>query len=178
MSSALPCGMPSTTSNSTISPNSLRPARRASVPPIWPAPISAILLRAICVSSGCGRDWPRVLARFAERGNAEAGGNKFEPLTKLLRPGSLPEPLTSWLRNGRERRSIAALVDQVLDLQPPERDPFAALNDALDGPAGGFPIKPGLSRDEPRDRLAVAGEDELLAALDRVEERAELVSSL
>src|SRR5260370_39270677 len=30
-----------------MSPSSLRPTRWASVPPIWPAPISAILLRAM-----------------------------------------------------------------------------------------------------------------------------------
>ena len=47
MSSALPCGTPSTMSNSTTSPSSLRPARWARVPPIWPAPMSAILLRAM-----------------------------------------------------------------------------------------------------------------------------------
>src|SRR5437763_7735995 len=47
MSSAFPCGTPSTMSNSTTSPNSLSPANKANVPPIWPAPTSAILLRAI-----------------------------------------------------------------------------------------------------------------------------------
>src|SRR5262245_30351464 len=52
-SSALPCGTPSTTSNSTTSPRSLRPARWASVPPIWPAPISAIRLRAMVPSPQC-----------------------------------------------------------------------------------------------------------------------------
>src|ERR1700730_16549011 len=47
MSSALPCGTPSMTSNSTTSPSSFKPASKASVPPICPAPTSAILLRAI-----------------------------------------------------------------------------------------------------------------------------------
>src|SRR6266849_837056 len=42
MSSALPCGTPSTTSNSTTSPSSFRPASKAKAPPIWPAPIGAI----------------------------------------------------------------------------------------------------------------------------------------
>ena len=46
-SSALPCGMPSTMSKRTTSPNSLSPARCASVPPILPAPMRAILLRAM-----------------------------------------------------------------------------------------------------------------------------------
>ena len=35
------------TSNITTSPSCLRPMRWASVPPIWPAPINAILLRAM-----------------------------------------------------------------------------------------------------------------------------------
>src|SRR5256886_487248 len=48
MSSALPCGIPSAMSNRTTSPSSLRPTRWASVPPIWPAPINAILGRAMC----------------------------------------------------------------------------------------------------------------------------------
>src|SRR3954470_3217863 len=39
--------MPSATSNSTTSPSSWWPTRWASVPPIWPAPIKAILERAI-----------------------------------------------------------------------------------------------------------------------------------
>ena len=47
MSSALPCGTPSTMSNRTTSPSCLRPMRWASVPPIWPAPIKAIFLRAM-----------------------------------------------------------------------------------------------------------------------------------
>ena len=46
-SSALPCGTPSTTSNRTMSPRPLSAARCASVPPMLPAPISAIFLRAI-----------------------------------------------------------------------------------------------------------------------------------
>src|ERR1051326_2396174 len=70
MSSAFPCGTPSTMSNSTTSPNSLSPANRASVPPIWPAPTSAILLRAIgkslCVRcvwrAGDGAVLPRIPA--------------------------------------------------------------------------------------------------------------------
>ncbi len=50
MSSALPAATPPNTSNSTTSPSSFRPIRWASVPPILPAPIRAILLRAIWVS--------------------------------------------------------------------------------------------------------------------------------
>src|SRR6201995_2898383 len=54
MSSALPCGTPSTTSTRRTSPSSLSPARRARVPPICPAPISAILLRAMPIPFVCG----------------------------------------------------------------------------------------------------------------------------
>ena len=42
-----PAGTPSTMSNRTMSPSSFRPARWASVPPICPAPIKAILVRAM-----------------------------------------------------------------------------------------------------------------------------------
>src|SRR6185503_19459190 len=47
MSRALPCGIPSMTSNITTSPSCLRPMRWARVPRIWPARINAILLRAM-----------------------------------------------------------------------------------------------------------------------------------
>ena len=50
MSSALPWGMPSAMSKSTTSPSSLSAARWASVPPICPAPISAIFDLAMPVS--------------------------------------------------------------------------------------------------------------------------------
>src|ERR1700732_3115940 len=62
MSSALPCGTPSTTSTRRMSPSSFSPARSASVPPICPAPISAILLCAMpipfvcCAGLGDGSD--------------------------------------------------------------------------------------------------------------------------
>ena len=49
ISSDLPCGTPSAMSNITTSPSSLRPMRWASVPPIWPEPIRAILSRAMGV---------------------------------------------------------------------------------------------------------------------------------
>src|SRR3954466_12635931 len=51
ISSALPSGMPSAMSNRAMSPSSFKPASRASVPPIWPAPTSAIFLRAMKRSS-------------------------------------------------------------------------------------------------------------------------------
>src|SRR5688572_8431688 len=47
MSSALPSGIPSAMSNRTMSPSSRIAAKWASVPPIIPAPISAILRRAM-----------------------------------------------------------------------------------------------------------------------------------
>ena len=47
MSSALPCGMPSMTSNMHDVAEFFETDEWASVPPIWPAPINAILLRAI-----------------------------------------------------------------------------------------------------------------------------------
>src|SRR4051812_49645544 len=49
MSSALPLAVPSAagTSNRTMSPSSFWPASSARVPPICPAPISAIFLRAM-----------------------------------------------------------------------------------------------------------------------------------
>src|SRR5437870_4799854 len=54
MSSAFPCGTPSTTSNITTSPRFFKPASKARVPPIWPAPIRAIFLRAMGNSSFSG----------------------------------------------------------------------------------------------------------------------------
>src|SRR5437588_13077885 len=72
MSSAFPCGTPSTMSNSTTSPSSLTPASSARVPPIWPAPISAILLRAISNSLVRGGETARVLPRITAPGKAGA----------------------------------------------------------------------------------------------------------
>ena len=67
-SSALPWGTPSTTSNSTTSPSALSPIRCASVPPIWPAPINAILFRAMSKIPGCCG-----LATFCFRQDGAAG---------------------------------------------------------------------------------------------------------
>src|SRR5947209_4826008 len=47
MSSALPCGTPSITSKRTASPRPLSAQRCASVPPIMPAPMSAIFFLAM-----------------------------------------------------------------------------------------------------------------------------------
>src|SRR5262245_16113792 len=48
MSSALPCGRPSTTSKIVTSPSSRYAASCARTPPMLPPPISEILLRAMC----------------------------------------------------------------------------------------------------------------------------------
>src|SRR6266478_4470102 len=69
MSSAFPCGTPSTTSNSTTSPSSFKPASKASVPPIWPAPIRAIFLRAMGMSSSWGEGRER-RGSYRETGRA------------------------------------------------------------------------------------------------------------
>src|SRR5437870_329879 len=55
MSSALPCGTPSTMSQRMMSPSSLSPASSAMVPPTCPAPTSAILLRAMLLPFVCAR---------------------------------------------------------------------------------------------------------------------------
>src|SRR3954452_5504055 len=76
MSSALPSGMPSAMSNRTISPSSFRPASRASVPPIWPAPTSAIFLRAMKRSSSVMNGFSAFRGRPAV----------FQPLLRQLLP--------------------------------------------------------------------------------------------
>src|SRR5829696_4921183 len=75
MSSPLPWGTPSMMSNRTTSPSSFRPMRWASVPPICPAPMSAILLRAIgerilgrgaaCLAVSLDRESPALQAERA-----------------------------------------------------------------------------------------------------------------
>src|SRR4051812_13428902 len=105
------------------------------------------------------------------------------PLAPIPRAEARERPESARPRNTKPASSMhrqrgspaAALVDQILDLQPPERNAFAALDDAFDSPASFLPIKTGLCRDEPGDRLTAAGDDDFLAALDRIEQRAELV---
>src|ERR1700759_4532704 len=55
----LPEATPANTSNMTTSPNSFRPIRWASVPPMLPAPTRAILLRAIDVLPEAGAELGR-----------------------------------------------------------------------------------------------------------------------
>ena len=76
MSSALPAATPGKTSNMTTSPSSFRPIRWARVPPILPAPISAIFLRAMSRPSSGSLEYcgalllPVVQGDKARRGDA------------------------------------------------------------------------------------------------------------
>ena len=97
MSSALPCGMPSTMSNRTTSPSSLRPTRWASVPPIWPAPISAILERAMS-------------------GNTSDAGDKGEDAAALRHR---PFPACRSSHRRRSTRSCMISSCNLLDLGQP-----------------------------------------------------------
>src|SRR4029077_5210399 len=83
ISSAFPCGTPSMTSNMTTSPSSFSPMRWASVPPIWPAPINAILLRAMVgkLSTCCRGARPVVVNRL---GSGRQGAERPEILTVFL----------------------------------------------------------------------------------------------
>src|SRR5690606_9038346 len=69
MSSALPCGTPSTTSNRITSPSSSRAAMWASVPPIMPEPMRAIFARAMW---GCSGRYFRKRRRVIRPARAEA----------------------------------------------------------------------------------------------------------
>src|ERR1700726_389159 len=96
MSSAFPCGTPSTMSNSTTSPSSLTPASSANVPPIWPAPISAILLRAISnslVRGGERRGSYREFPDRARRGRSILDRLAADVLSPIKRFGVLGWPL-------------------------------------------------------------------------------------
>src|SRR5439155_18106333 len=108
MSSAFPCGTPSTTSNSTTSPSSFNPASKASVPPIWPAPIRAILLRAMSMSSswGGGRDGAGLTAKPAGRqGGAGLGLYRLRH-PSILRPGSQSD--NGWRKVENEQDAVSA----------------------------------------------------------------------
>ena len=115
MSSAFPCGMPSTTSNSTMSPSSLSPASRAIVPPTCPPPTSAILLRAMRMPRFGGAPIPgrrtgRLLARF--RGVGKAAADYLRPLwprqpsARPFRPSAADPPAGA--ERGLGRRAILA----------------------------------------------------------------------
>ena len=118
MSSALPCGMPSTMSNSTTSPSSLRPTRWASVPPIWPEPINAILLRAMCenlpllelpaaAESACRQSW--VLAAFGDSAVQVDRGSRTKRMVATIRRQVSTRPCSTCRRHAavaamRQRR--------------------------------------------------------------------------
>ena len=86
MSSALPSGMPSAMSNRTMSPSSRIAARWARVPPIIPAPISAIFLRAMRLLC------PLLFVLRAPRPGAAGMG---APLDRTYRGGQGDEPGSS-----------------------------------------------------------------------------------
>src|SRR6478752_9535877 len=84
ISSAFPCGIPSMTSNMTTSPSSFSPMRWASVPPIWPAPINAILLRAMVGKlSTCCRGARRVVVNRLGSGRQGAERQEILPVQIL-----------------------------------------------------------------------------------------------
>src|SRR5262249_25500714 len=103
MSSAFPRGTPSMTSQSTMSPSSLSPAKSAIVPPTCPAPTSAILLRAIkCLVLGIGpaaslgKETGRVLTRitFTRQGGCPCRSSRepgSAPAEFLHRPPGVPD---------------------------------------------------------------------------------------
>src|SRR5437016_4538218 len=103
MSSALPLAMPSASgmSNRTMSPNSFWPASSASVPPICPAPISAIFLRAM-------RKTP---VREAARGSAISEKRQDEWKTGTIQIQGLRSP-KYWRERAEEAR---ALGDDIRD---------------------------------------------------------------
>src|SRR5262249_54873293 len=74
-SSAFPCGMPSMTSKRTTSPRPFKAQRCARVPPIMPAPMSAIFLRAMGLPA-------RLRAgslKSKKSGPCKSGGSPLEP---------------------------------------------------------------------------------------------------
>src|SRR4029077_15204185 len=119
ISSAFPCGIPSMTSNMTTSPSSFSPMRWASVPPIWPAPINAILLRAMVGKlSTCCRGARRVVVnrlgsgrQSAERAGGSARGSciHYTSRREALSPEATFAPVTGQMRTGARDDRRAAL---------------------------------------------------------------------
>src|SRR6478672_9355837 len=114
ISSAFPCGTPSMTSNMTTSPSSFSPMRWASVPPIWPAPINAILLRAMVgkLSTCCRGARPVVVNRL---GSGRQGAERpcscihYTSRREALSPEATFGPVTGQMRTGARDASRAAL---------------------------------------------------------------------
>src|SRR5437899_4751353 len=109
-SSAFPCGRPSITSKRTTSPRPFSAARCASVPPIIPAPMSAIFLRGMrllpCQPRGFVASTYNVYARESRAGsygrcaistkpadvNRAASVSRFSPRPMLSHIGRRPTP--------------------------------------------------------------------------------------
>src|ERR1700738_105714 len=102
MSRALPWGVPSTTSYSTTSPSSFWAASSARLPPIWPAPMRAIFLRAMVSMPflGCVPAWR---ARYNAQRRSLQRRDEGEESMKIP-PGPPDEPfvLRGLLRLGRD----------------------------------------------------------------------------
>src|SRR3954451_25375836 len=115
MSSPLPCGTPSAMSKRTTSPSSFRPTRWASVPPICPAPISAILLRAIGRPDPFGEGPRRGARLFRLRGGPASGapGPPRRPPSAPLRRQLLQELHLDLLDLGEP---LPLLGEEVVDL--------------------------------------------------------------
>src|SRR5205809_2741360 len=77
-SSAFPCGSPSITSKRTTSPRPFKAQRCASVPPIMPAPISAIFLRGMGLLPVSLTPSPSSHPRKASAGASRATGRRVE----------------------------------------------------------------------------------------------------
>src|ERR1700677_2058670 len=110
MSSALPAATPPNTSNRTTSPNSLRPMRWASVPPMLPAPMRAILLRAIRRSF---RDAP-VITQALAISYQGAGGREpmLGPGAALLADRIRPGKHDALQHERRQRGGVGLLPDR------------------------------------------------------------------
>ena len=108
MSSALPCGVPSAMSKSTTSPSSFSAARWASVPPICPAPISAIFGLAMSPFPPL-RCENRLVASPSRslsqvRNHVPEGRPPRDPRLRLLRRGHPGGPDLGGLEGGLRRR--------------------------------------------------------------------------
>jgi len=66
--------------------------------------------------------------------------------------------------------SLSALVDQILEAKPPERDPTAHLANALGGLASFRTAESCLRRHEACNRLSVPCNNHLFALLDQIEQ--------
>src|SRR5262245_39392751 len=111
-SSAFPCGMPSMTSKSATSPSPFSAQRCASVPPIIPAPMSAIFFRAMGASQTENRRGTQPRLHFAD--------DRLPELGALHERRALHETMEVVRdRLGRDR-ALHAADDRVRGLGPAE----------------------------------------------------------